>query len=171
MDTSRRTTYSTFLLRTFDDLRKFDPNFRERIVDNSRGKYSTIRSPNRIQNNDVADRTGRGKKTKKRNKRQREREKRKPFPPRRKDEKEETQHVDRWFLASGRGRRRGWRETRLTVNRERTLPRYRGLDSKFKSYYPVDAIRRGLELGGRKGAEGEGREEGAAGIYKYIYRA
>lgn len=43
----------------------------------------------------------------------REREKRKPFPPRRKDEKEETQHVDRWFLASGRGRRRGWRETRL----------------------------------------------------------
>ena len=108
MDTSRRTTYSTFLLRTFDDLRKFDPNFRERIVDNSRGKYSTIRSPNRIQNNDVADRAGRGKKTKKRNKRQREREKRKPFPPRRKDEKEETQHVDRWFLASGRGRRRGW---------------------------------------------------------------
>lgn len=79
--------------------------------------------------------------------------------------------MDRWFLASGRGRRRGWRETRLTVNRERTLPRYRGLDSKFKSYYPVDAIRRGLELGGRKGAEGEGREEGAAGIYKYIYRA
>lgn len=70
-------------------------------------------SPNRIQNNDVADRAGRGKKTKKRNKRQREREKRKPFPPRRKDEKEETQHVDRWFLASGRGRRRGWRETRL----------------------------------------------------------
>lgn len=74
MDTSRRTTYSTFLLRTFDDLRKFDPNFRERIVDNSRGKYSTIRSPNRIQNNDVADRAGRGKKTKKRNKdRERER--------------------------------------------------------------------------------------------------
>lgn len=62
-------------------------------------------------------------------------------------------------------------EKRVSVNRERTLPRYRGLDSKFKSYYPVDAIRRGLELGGRKGAEGEGREEGAAGIYKYIYRA
>lgn len=94
----------------------------------------------------------------------REREKRKPFSPRRKDEKEETQHVDRWFLASGRGRRRGWRETRLTVNRERTLPRYRGLDSKFKSYYPVDAIRRGLELGGWKGAEG-GREGGGGGGY------
>lgn len=78
MDTSRRTTYSTFLLRTFDDLRKFDPNFRERIVDNSRGKYSTIRSPNRIQNNDVADRAGRGKKTKKRNK-EREREKKTVF--------------------------------------------------------------------------------------------
>lgn len=167
MDTSRRTTYSTFLLRTFDDLRKFDPNFRERIVDNSQRaniRQSRQCSPNRIQNNDVADRAGRGKKTKKRNKRQREREKRKPFPPRRKDEKEETQHVDRWFLASGRGRRRGWRETRLTVNRERTLPRYRGLDSKFKSYYPVDAIRRGLELGGWKGAEG-GREGGGGGGY------
>ena len=77
MDTSRRTTYSTFLLRTFDDLRKFDPNFRERIVDNSqRAKIRQSRqcSPNRIQNNDVADRAGRGKKTKKRNKdRERER--------------------------------------------------------------------------------------------------
>lgn len=35
-------------------------------------------SPNRIQNNDVADRTGRGKKTKKRNK-EREREKKTVF--------------------------------------------------------------------------------------------
>lgn len=48
------------------------------------------------------------------------------------------------------------REKRVSVNRERTLPRYRGLDSKFKSYYPVDAIRRGLELG----VEGVGEEEG-----------
>lgn len=78
MDTSRRTTYSTFLLRTFDDLRKFDPNFRERIVDNSQRaniRQSRQCSPNRIQNNDAArDRAGRGKKTKKRNKdRERER--------------------------------------------------------------------------------------------------
>lgn len=163
MDTSRRTTYSTFLLRTFDDLRKFDPNFRERIVDNSRGKYSTIRSPNRIQNNDVADRAGRGKKTKKRNKdRERERKENRFLLDARTRRKKRSTWTDGFSPREEEEEEGG--EKRVSVNRERTLPRYRGLDSKFKSYYPVDAIRRGLELGGWKGAEG-GREGGGGGGY------
>lgn len=173
MDTSRRTTYSTFLLRTFDDLRKFDPNFRERIVDNSQRaniRQSRQCSPNRIQNNDVADRAGRGKKTKKRNKdRERERKENRFLLDARTRRKKRSTWTDGFSPREEEEEEGG--EKRVSVNRERTLPRYRGLDSKFKSYYPVDAIRRGLELGGRKGAEGEGREEGAAGIYKYIYRA
>lgn len=128
-------------------------------------------SPNRIQNNDAArDRAGRGKKTKKRNKdRERERKENRFLLDARTRRKKRSTWTDGFSPREEEEEEGG--EKRVSVNRERTLPRYRGLDSKFKSYYPVDAIRRGLELGGWKGAEGgEGGRRGRR-VYISIYIA
>lgn len=111
----------------------------------------------------MADRAGRGKKTKKRNKdRERERKENRFLLDARTRRKKRSTWTDGFSPREEEEEEGG--EKRVSVNRERTLPRYRGLDSKFKSYYPVDAIRRGLELGGWKGAEG-GREGGGGGGY------
>lgn len=99
----------------------------------------------------------RGKKTKKERK-DRERERKKTVSSSTTTRRKKCT----WTMVRRREQEEEGREKRVSVNRERTLPRYRGLDSKFKSYYPVDAIRRGLELGWR----GWGRRRG--GWCKYM---
>lgn len=153
--------YSTFLLvYDFRRFPKFDPNLG--VDDDSPDKCST--NPNNVSRTESRttkrpiEEGAKREENEKRKKRQRERERKKTVSSSTTTRRKKCT----WTMVRRREQEEEGREKRVSVNRERTLPRYRGLDSKFKSYYPVDAIRRGLELGWR----GWGRRRG--GWCKYM---